>query len=187
MGSRVASCHLKSRDLWHSFITTEFCFLLLFFNFPHLILQCGSGGNEKHEKQTREGENEAFEKCGKIAFHLFFLGSMSRLEALFKEQGEEIDCRCETFIGVVAARVVITCLYRHILMLSKVVLPFNVSRDKRQKTRTKFGKRFETQKMYRRKERLMSFDCLTYVLSHLKQGKIRKILLEEKKKTLAQK
>lgn len=49
---------------------------------------------------------------------------------LFKEQGEEIDCRSETINEVVAARVVITCLNRHILCFQKSsFFFFNVSRD----------------------------------------------------------
>lgn len=108
--------------------------------------------NGEHEKQTREGENEAFEKCRKIAFHLFF-----SLSTLFKEQGEEIDCRSETFNGVVAARVVITCLNRHILCFQKSSFFVLMSREIKERHEESQEKR----ECIGEKERLLTFDCLT--------------------------
>lgn len=142
-GNGKSSCELPFKVLrFVAFIYYHWVlFLASFFNFPHLILQCGSGGSENTKKQTREGENEAFEKCGKIAFHLSFFFH-SRLQ-VFKEQGGEIDCRCETFNWVVAARVVITCLNRHILCFHKSFLLL-MSREIREEDKNKVWKAFET-------------------------------------------
>jgi hypothetical protein len=112
-GNGKSSCELPFKVLrFVAFIYYHRASAAAFFNFPHLILQCGGGGMKKSSKNKHEKvKMKRLRNVEKLLFFPFL--------PLFKEQGEEIDCRSETINEVVAAWVVITCLNRHILCFQK--------------------------------------------------------------------